>query len=540
MSLDRNGRIASHDQRVQALGERISWELLAGALAASGVVGVALDSSLPIPGWFIAVAAIALLRYGMARLCRALQPLAARPGVWLTQYYAGCALTSLAWGWLGWTAVTSLELETFAWLMVLDTGLCLAVLGLYPSVLAAFALYSVLGLLPPVLAVLRAGEPLVVPLGVLATLFAGYAICTGIYYRRQRIDALRGAQEASDLRRELAVANGELARLRVAHKSSSQALVSTQVTLGALRERLGSAEGLARALSERVEHGTLVSEDAGIPNRRAFDQALSREWQRMSRARKPLSLVLFDLDDTEGAGELQGAVPVPALVKGMARVLTGFGQRAGDLAAHDERGRFLLLLPEADSKNAVRIAQQLHGAIAAARLPIDPSQSEPCATVHVGVATLIPNSHLNPEELVARADSALYEASFQGGNRVVTYRALRDLRIERWTPKVDGLLSGRALVNKLALWEIRPEPVVCQGDLAIADQVHDAVAVLALPSGRLQVHVEGESLGLQAGDCLFLPAGTTYSAEAVSAGPVTLLRGLAGKAVLSPEVKRAV
>lgn len=546
MSLVSNALNPPHGQSLRLLGTRLWLELLAGTLAALGLTlsSLQMTPSAPLLAiWLLVVVGISLGRYGAARLCQSAPGLAGMPRLWLGQFYAGTALTGLAWGWLGVIAAATHSTEFLAYTLFASTALSYVVLGLYPGVLAAFAAHSVPALLPPLLAILRAGEPLILPLAVLATLFAGYAASTAIHYRRQRLDGLRRAQEQVDLRRELALRDSEIEKLRIAHKSSMQSLISTRTTLDALRKRLGLAEGLTQVLTETVDRTSLISELTGIANRRAFDQALVREWQRLRRDRRPLSLVVLDLDNPEGDRDLLPAASDVELLKGIAQILKSFGQRAGDLAVHDERGRFMLLLPEANSKSAVRIAKRLHAKVEAARLPRDPAHPEASATVHAGVATLIPTSHFDPEELVTRTDSALYEAQFQGGNRVVIHRALRDLRIDRWAPEVDGALSERGLRHKLALWGMTAEPLVTGEVLSISDQVHDTVAVLALLSGQLRIHVEGDSLGLHPGDCLFLPAGTTYSAEGPPAEPVTISIGLPAQALgpfTSPELRRAV
>ena len=143
-------------------------------------------------------------------------------------------------------------------------------------------------------------------------------------------------------------------------------------------------------------------------------------------------------------------------------------------------------------------------------------------TVHVGVATLVPSPISGPEDLLGRAEDAMYQAGFQGGNRVVGYQTLDTFGLVRWDPQADGTPTEQALVDKLFAWGYRTG-MTYQSPDKTADRCPDVPWACAVVSGRLGLSIEGQSFELDMGDCLLLPKGKTYSAEVLGNDPVWLL-----------------
>jgi hypothetical protein len=143
-------------------------------------------------------------------------------------------------------------------------------------------------------------------------------------------------------------------------------------------------------------------------------------------------------------------------------------------------------------------------------------------TVHVGVATLVPSHISGPADLLGRAEDAMYQAGFQGGNRVVGYQTLDTFGLVRWNPQADGTPTEQALVDKLFAWGYRAGMTYQNRDKT-ADRCPEVPWACAVVSGRLGLSIEGQSFELDMGDCLFLPKGKTYSAEVLRNDPVWLL-----------------
>jgi diguanylate cyclase (GGDEF)-like protein len=150
-------------------------------------------------------------------------------------------------------------------------------------------------------------------------------------------------------------------------------------------------------------------------NKRAFSEALPREVGRAQRYKRPLSLVLFDIDHFKKINDTYGHVAGDSVLRQLA------GLVRPRIREHDVFGRvggeeFALLLPEVDSNGARIVAEKVRQAVAGARFLIkDESFS---ATISLGCSTL-PAQGGVADVLYEQADKALYAAKQGGRNRVV-------------------------------------------------------------------------------------------------------------------------
>ncbi|HWK27536.1 MAG TPA: GGDEF domain-containing protein [Solirubrobacter sp.] len=158
--------------------------------------------------------------------------------------------------------------------------------------------------------------------------------------------------------------------------------------------------------STRLE--SLLREDAltGLWNRRAILAALSGMVSAARRHGRPLSIAVLDLDDFKRVNDTHGHTHGDAVLVEAARILRS------RLRAEDQIGRlggeeFVVLLPDADARAARLVAEKLRAGVAAAPVAV---------TVSIGVATWNGES---AEELLQRADTALYAAKDAGRDRVM-------------------------------------------------------------------------------------------------------------------------
>jgi diguanylate cyclase (GGDEF)-like protein len=86
---------------------------------------------------------------------------------------------------------------------------------------------------------------------------------------------------------------------------------------------------------------------------------------------------------------------------------------------------FALILPETTAAQAARLAELVRLAISGQALPHPTSPVAPVLTVSVGVSTATLEWCSKPDQLVAAADQALYEAKMSGRNRVEMARRER-------------------------------------------------------------------------------------------------------------------
>lgn len=178
-----------------------------------------------------------------------------------------------------------------------------------------------------------------------------------------------------------------------------------------LTEKTAALEEANTHLARAIETLHRISTQdglTGVANRRHFDHTLELEWRRGARTGAPLSLLMVDIDHFKAWNDAHGHQSGDDLLRRVAQALEDSVHRAADLVARYGGEEFVVLLPETTEEHARTIAESLR-----ARL-------EELVTVSIGVATAVaPRDGTGWEELVRRADGALYEAKRMGRNRVV-------------------------------------------------------------------------------------------------------------------------
>lgn len=176
----------------------------------------------------------------------------------------------------------------------------------------------------------------------------------------------------------------------------------------ALQEELISAR---ESMREAATRDCLT----GLLNRAEIFAMLERELERARRERKPLSVILADIDHFKKVNDSHGHLFGDEALREIARRLQS------RLRPYDGVGRyggeeFLLVLPACDSAGAMQRANELREAIADA--PVVSGGVEKSITMSMGVAVSECVGVKEVETLVNRADAALYAAKDNGRNRV--------------------------------------------------------------------------------------------------------------------------
>lgn len=148
-----------------------------------------------------------------------------------------------------------------------------------------------------------------------------------------------------------------------------------------------------------------------LANRRWFDETLQREAERGARHKLPISIILLDLDHFKTVNDRFGHPVGDRVLLSTAEFLASHA-RPYDLVVRYGGEEFLILLPGIAQPQALEIAERIRLGLSELRVPGGPATF----TASFGVATLAPGQP--PEELVTKADAALYLAKNNGRNRV--------------------------------------------------------------------------------------------------------------------------
>lgn len=161
----------------------------------------------------------------------------------------------------------------------------------------------------------------------------------------------------------------------------------------------------------------------GLANRRLFDAHLRDEWGRLAREKRPLALILCDLDRFKLYNDAFGHLQGDECLRRVAAVLATLARRPGDLAARQGGEEFGLILPGTELEGALHLARTIRLSLAQLAIPHATGAPRPHVTLSLGVAAAVPTPEGCVEDLLRGADQALYEAKETGRDRVVAGEA---------------------------------------------------------------------------------------------------------------------
>jgi diguanylate cyclase (GGDEF)-like protein len=172
-------------------------------------------------------------------------------------------------------------------------------------------------------------------------------------------------------------------------------------------------------LFESTERESLSDPLTGLANRRFLQEILLRELRRAQRSNQPVSLIVADIDHFKGVNDTYGHNVGDEVLEQVAGIMLT-SVRATDFVVRYGGEEFVILLPETRIADAQQVADKLRKTIGDT---IMESSSRPGITLKVSVSAGVsayPVDGGSGEELILKADKALYYAKQHGRNRVVT------------------------------------------------------------------------------------------------------------------------
>jgi diguanylate cyclase (GGDEF)-like protein len=174
-------------------------------------------------------------------------------------------------------------------------------------------------------------------------------------------------------------------------------------------------------LFQHTKELSITDDLTGLYNRRYFNQRFEREVQRAKRYRRPLSILMVDIDYFKNYNDINGHLLGDDVLKKVAYLIET-NLRKADIVARYGGEEFVILLPEIDKPHADQVAEKLRRAVELRHFPKEQYQPNKNLTISLGLATL-PDDSTNSRELIEFADRALYRAKHEGRNRVVAYHS---------------------------------------------------------------------------------------------------------------------
>lgn len=169
-----------------------------------------------------------------------------------------------------------------------------------------------------------------------------------------------------------------------------------------------------KALAQMSRHDGLT----GLANRRFFDEYLAEQIAIACRYKRPLALVLWDVDHFKAYNDQYGHQGGDECLKQVAATLRSNCQRPADMAARYGGEEFAFILPDTDLTGAAKIAEGARAAVARSRIPHGSSPTAPYVSLSGGVAVLHDKFDMTAQQLLVTADQCLYQAKGQKRNQV--------------------------------------------------------------------------------------------------------------------------
>lgn len=178
-----------------------------------------------------------------------------------------------------------------------------------------------------------------------------------------------------------------------------------------ISEKLLDLKHYINRQSEKMESLAYVDRLTELYNRRFFDEKLEDEMERARRYKRPLSLVMIDIDHFKKFNDTYGHQKGDEVLKVVGQIISN-SLRKNDIPCRYGGEEMVVILPETDSSNAYKIAEKLRQNVAGHAKEI----ADVDITISLGAGTLR-KDHLTSDNLIKNVDQALYRAKAKGRNR---------------------------------------------------------------------------------------------------------------------------
>jgi len=160
---------------------------------------------------------------------------------------------------------------------------------------------------------------------------------------------------------------------------------------------------------EKIKKVATIEKTTGLYNQNYFYQRLEEEIARASRNRYSLSLIFMDMDKLKDINDNYGHLTGDKVLQLVAKSIKD-SIRKMDIAFRYGGDEFAVILPETDSEEALYIAERI-------RQRIKGKTSFCPVSLSFGIASF-PQDAKEPQELLDRADQAMYQAKWKGGDKI--------------------------------------------------------------------------------------------------------------------------
>ena len=159
----------------------------------------------------------------------------------------------------------------------------------------------------------------------------------------------------------------------------------------------------------------------GLDNRRTFDEHIRQVWKQARRDKKSVAVILANIDHFKLFNDCYGHELGDGCLQSIAEIVATSINRPLDLAARYGGGEFAILLYDPTESFLRSLSKKLCVKVAAKNIEHRASAIAPTVTISAGASISLADGTITAENLIRRADDALYEAKTLGRNRAVVF-----------------------------------------------------------------------------------------------------------------------
>lgn len=178
-------------------------------------------------------------------------------------------------------------------------------------------------------------------------------------------------------------------------------------------------EALLERKTKDLEAISNVDALTGLYNRRYFDTAFEVAWQSAVRQKFPLTLLICDIDYFKQINDKFGHPAGDEYLRTLSHHLGLAFKRQNDIVARYGGEEFIILLTNVTQEKAKGMAEAFRRTMEKTRLRFEGHHIQ--ATVSIGMTGLIPETGIDRDIMISRADEMLYKAKAGGRNQVLAY-----------------------------------------------------------------------------------------------------------------------
>lgn len=238
-----------------------------------------------------------------------------------------------------------------------------------------------------------------------------FAVVRRYLWRQEKIAELHGERQT---RIKLA---GEYHRKEMALQREAQEELESLVS-----ERTFELEVTLRELEEKnseLEAINMTDALTGIYNRRYFDKRSNTELRRSWRTESSLCLLMIDIDHFKHINDTYGHLVGDHILKDVAKLISSNLKRTSDVVCRYGGEEFAIILPDTSLPGALALGEELRAAIESKAFTIEGLRID--LTISVGLHGGVFAPRTRVDDIIARADKALYWAKENGRNQVAAF-----------------------------------------------------------------------------------------------------------------------